>query len=92
MGNTRPECFLRGLKFSDKKIRGLKFLGENLRGLKSISKFDQFFFQNFHFLEDTDPNIWRFYILLKNQQLHYTTMMRKYNSLGVWNFLVKLAV
>ena len=37
-GNTRPECFLRGLKFSDNKIRGLKFLGENLRGLKSISK------------------------------------------------------
>ena len=31
MGNTRPERFLRGLKFSDKKIRGLKFLGENLR-------------------------------------------------------------
>ena len=29
MGNTRPECFLRGLKFSGKKIRGLKFLGEN---------------------------------------------------------------
>ena len=43
MGNTRPECFLRGLKFLEKKIRGLKFLGENLRGLKSISKFDQFF-------------------------------------------------
>ena len=55
MGNTRPECFLRGLKFSDKKIRGLKLLGENLRGLRSISKFDQFFY--FHFLEDTDPNI-----------------------------------
>ena len=44
MGNTRPECFLSGLKFSDNKIRGIKFLGEILRGLKSISKFDQFFF------------------------------------------------
>ena len=57
MGNTRPECFLRGLKFSDKKIRGLKFLGENLRGLKSISKFDQIFLKISVFLEDTDPNI-----------------------------------
>ena len=38
MGNTRPECFLWGLKFPEKKIRGLKFLEENLRGLKSISK------------------------------------------------------
>ena len=45
MGNTRPECFLMGLKFSEKKIRGLKFLGENLRGLKSISNFNQFFFK-----------------------------------------------
>ena len=44
IGNTRPECFLRGLKFSGKKIRDLKFLGLNLRGLKSISKFDQIFF------------------------------------------------
>ena len=43
MGNTRPECFLRGLKFSDERIRGLKFLRENLRGLKSISKLDQLF-------------------------------------------------
>ena len=57
MGNTRPECFLRGLKFSGKKIRGLKFLGENLRGLKSISKFDQIFFKISIFLEVTDPNI-----------------------------------
>ena len=32
----QPGVFLRGLKFSGKKIRGLK----------SISKFDQFFFQN----------------------------------------------
>ena len=49
MGNTRPEYFLRDLKFSDKKIRGLKFLGQNLRGLKSILKFDQYFskFSNF---------------------------------------------
>ena len=45
MGNTRPECFLRGLKFSGKTIRGLKFLGENLRGLKSISKFNQILFK-----------------------------------------------
>ena len=57
MGNTRPECFLRGLKFSGKKIRGLKFLGENFRGLKSISKFDQNFFKIPTFLEVTDPNI-----------------------------------
>ena len=57
MGNTRPECFLRGLKFLGKKIRGLKFLGENLRGLKSISKFDQNFFKISIFLEVTDPNI-----------------------------------
>ena len=57
MGNTRPECFLRGLKFSGKKIRGVKFLGENLRGLKSISKFDQNFFKISIFLEVTDPNI-----------------------------------
>ena len=35
MGNTRPECFL----------KGLKFLGEHLRSLKSISKFDQIFFK-----------------------------------------------
>ena len=45
--------FLRGLKFSDKKIRGLKFLGENLRGLKSISN-DQIFFKISIFLEDTE--------------------------------------
>ena len=51
MGNTRPESFLRGLKFSDKKIRGFKFLGENLRCIKSISKFDEIYF------EDIDPNI-----------------------------------
>ena len=57
MGNTRPECFLRGLKVSGKKIRGLKFLGENLRGLKSISKFGQNFFKISTFLEVTDPNI-----------------------------------
>ena len=57
MGNTRPECFLRGLKFSGKKIRVLKFLGENLRGLKYISKFDQIFFKISIFLEDTDPSI-----------------------------------
>ena len=57
MGNTRPECFLRGLKFLSKKIRGLKFLGENLRGLKSISKFNQNFFQISIFLVVTDPNI-----------------------------------
>ena len=57
MGNTRPECFLRGLKFSGKKIRGLRFLGENLRGRKSISKFDQNFFKISIFLEVTDPNI-----------------------------------
>ena len=48
MGNTRPGCFLRGLKFSGKRIRGLKILGENLRGLKYVSKFDQSF-QNLHF-------------------------------------------
>ena len=45
MGNTRLECFLRGLKFSDEKIRGLKFLRENLRGIKSISKLDHIFFK-----------------------------------------------
>ena len=45
MGNTRPECFLRGLKFLDKQIRGLKFLGENLRGLKPISNFDQILYK-----------------------------------------------
>ena len=28
-GNTRPECFLRGLKFSDNKIRGLNFFLED---------------------------------------------------------------
>ena len=56
MGNTRPECFLSGLKFSEK----------NLRGLKSISKFDQIFFKITISLEDTDPNIWRSDILLKN--------------------------
>ena len=59
MGNTRPECFLRCLKFSDKKIRclkfsdkkirGLKFLGQNLRGFKSISKFGHIFFKIFIF-------------------------------------------
>ena len=65
-GEYLTGVFLRGLKFSDKNLRGLKFLGENLRDLKSISKFDQFFFQNFHFLEDTDPNIWRSGIFLKN--------------------------
>ena len=53
MGNTHQECFLRGMKFSDKEIRGLKFLGENLRGLKSISKLDQIS----NFWEDTDPKI-----------------------------------
>ena len=42
-GEYPPGGFLRGLKFSVKKIRGLKFLGENLRGLKSISKFEQDF-------------------------------------------------
>ena len=57
MANTRPEGFLRGLKFSGKKIRGLEFLGENLRGLKSILKFDQNFFKISTFLEVTDPNI-----------------------------------
>ena len=51
MGNTHPECFLRGLKFSDKKIRGVKFLEENLRGLKLISKFDQIFFKISIFLK-----------------------------------------
>ena len=55
MGNKYPPAvFLRGLKFSDKKIRDLKFLRENLRGLKSLSKFDQIFSI---FLEDTDANI-----------------------------------
>ena len=49
--------FLRGLKFSGKKIRDLIFLGENLRGLKSISKFDQNFFKISSFLKITDPNI-----------------------------------
>ena len=57
MGNTRPDCFLRGLKFLSKKIRGLIFLVGNLRGLKSISKFGQNFFKISTFLEDTDPNI-----------------------------------
>ena len=57
MGNTNPKCFLRGLKFSGKKIKGLKFLGENFRGLKSISKFEQNFFKSSTFLEVTDPNI-----------------------------------
>ena len=57
MGKTHPDCFLRALKFSGKKIRGIKFLGENLRGLKSISKFDQNFFKIFVFLEVTDLNI-----------------------------------
>ena len=57
MGNTRPECFLRGLKFSEKKIRGLKFLGEKFKGSHTNFKFLPIFFQNFHFLEDTDPNI-----------------------------------
>ena len=56
-GEYPPGVFLRGLKFSGKKIRGLKFLGENLRGLKSISKFDQNFFKISIFLEVTDPNI-----------------------------------
>ena len=65
-GEYPPGVFLKGLKFSDKKIRGLKFLGENLRGLKSISKFDQVFYKISISLEDTDRNIWRFYILLKN--------------------------
>ena len=49
VGNTRPEYFLRGFKFSGIEIRGLKFLGENLRSLKSISKCDQFLL-NLHFL------------------------------------------
>jgi hypothetical protein len=58
MRNTRPECFLRGLKFSDKKIRGLKFLGEDLRGPKSISKFDLLFFKiSIFFGKYKDPNI-----------------------------------
>ena len=57
MGNTRPECFSRGLKFSDNKIRGFIFLGENLRVLKSISKLDQLFFKISIFLADTDANI-----------------------------------
>ena len=57
MGNTRPECFLRGLKISEKKIRGLKFLGENLSGLKSISSLTIFFSKLPFLLEDTDPNI-----------------------------------
>ena len=56
-GEYPPGVFLRGVKFSDKKIRGLKFLGENLRGLESISKFDQIFLKISVFLEDTDPNI-----------------------------------
>ena len=56
-GEYPPGVFLRGLKFSGKKIRGLKFLEENLRGLKSISKFDQIFFKIFIFLKVTDPNI-----------------------------------
>ena len=55
MGNTRPDCFLRGLKFSGKKIKGLKSLWENLRVLKSIFKFDQNFFKIS--LEVTDSNI-----------------------------------
>ena len=75
MGNTRPECFL----------RGLKSLGENLRGLKSISKFDHFFFQNFYLTFEG-----LIYIVQKPLlQLHYTTMMRKYDSSGVRIFLVK---
>ena len=57
MGNTRPEGFLRDLKFSGKEIRGLKFLGENVRGFKAISKFDQNLFKISIFLEVTDPNI-----------------------------------
>ena len=65
MGNTRPECFLRGLKILDKKIRGLKFLRENLRGLKSISKFDQYFLKISIFLEDTDPNIAKILTILE---------------------------
>ena len=36
MGNTRPECFLRGLKFSDNKIRGLKFLGIYMEKIRDI--------------------------------------------------------
>ena len=56
MGNTHPECFLRGLKISGKKIRGLIFLGENLRGLKSISKADQNVLKISN-LEVKDPNI-----------------------------------
>ena len=56
-GEYPPGVFLRGLKFSGKKIRGLKFLGDNLRGLKSISKFDQNLFKISNFLEVTDPNI-----------------------------------
>ena len=36
MGHTRPECFLRDLKFLDKKIKGLKIYSEKIRGLKIL--------------------------------------------------------
>ena len=51
------ECFLRGLKFSDKKVRGLKFLEENFKGSQINFKVWPFFFKISIFLEDKDPNI-----------------------------------
>ena len=66
MGNTRPECFLRGIKFSDYKIRGLNFLGENFRGLKSISKFDQFLFKIYIFWKIQMQTFEGLIFLLKN--------------------------
>ena len=53
-GEYPPGVFFKGSQIFGQKIRGLKFFVENLRGLKSILKFD-LFFQNFPFLEDTDP-------------------------------------
>ena len=48
IGEYPPGVFFKGSQIFGQKIRSLKFLEENLRGLKSVSKFDQFFFQNFY--------------------------------------------
>ena len=58
-----PGVFLRGPKFSGKKIRGHKFLGESLRGLKSIQSLTKIFSKY--------PFSWKLQIQISQKSLQF---------------------
>ena len=59
LGNTRPECFLRGLKFSGKKNKGSQIFWGKSKGsqIPSNQSLNKIFFEISIFLEVTDPNV-----------------------------------